>query len=409
MRRQLAGLVAATTSLVLLALLVPVALLLRSQAEQRAIAEATVRAQSIAQLVPTLKGSSGDLGKGVTVFLPNGTSIGAHAKRDSSVELAATGRAFVASTGGGVEVLVPTSSSDSGTAVVRVFVDNSALHQGVTRTLLILGAIVFVVFGLGIVVADRLGRRTVSSVARLASTADRLATGDLSVRVEPSGTPEIKRVGRELNRLAARIHELLSAEREEVADLAHRLRTPLTALRMNIDNVDDSEQAARLSHSVAVLASHVDELIRTARRPIREGVSVSGDLAMVAADRLRFWSALAEDDGRQLTGAITAAPVAVRASRDDLAAALDVLLDNAFRHTADGAEIRVVVTADRAVTIDDAGDGFIAPVNRGTAVGFTGLGLDIARRTAKASGGGVVIGASPLGGARVRLRFGPPR
>ncbi|ADD44515.1 sensor histidine kinase [Stackebrandtia nassauensis] len=412
MRRQLAGLVAATTSLVLVALLIPVGLLLRSQAEQRAIAEATLRAQSVAQLVPQLSSDSEALGEGVTVFLPDGTELGDPAPRGDSVKLAQTGRAFTASTPDGVEVLVPTRSSDSGTAVVRVFVGQDRLHQGVTQSIAVLSAIVLVLLGLGILLANRLARRMVSSVDELAGTADRLATGDLTARAALDGPPELRRVAEELNRLAARIGELLTSEREEVADLAHRLRTPLTALRMNIDNLGDTASAAPLRSSVDTLAGHVDELIRTARRPVREGAAPVADLAAVAADRLRFWGALAEDDDRELSGDIPAFPVTVRTNTDDLTAALDALLDNAFRHTPAGSALRIAVSPSGTVTIDDAGPGFRnrALANRGhSGAGSTGLGLDIARRTAAASGGDLHIGTSPWGGARVELRFGPSR
>ena len=128
-----------------------------------------------------------------------------------------------------------------------------------------------VLSGLGLLLADRLGRRLVGSVTALAATADRLAAGDLTARFEPGATPELRRVGLELNRLAGRIQHLLTAAREEAADLAHRLRTPVAALRLNLDTVADAGDRARLSADVDALARLVDEVIRTARRPVREG------------------------------------------------------------------------------------------------------------------------------------------
>ena len=71
-------------------------------------------------------------------------------------------------------------------------------------------------------------------------TAERLGRGDLDARVEPGGPDEVREVGAALNRLAARISELLAREREEVADLSHRLRTPVTALRLDVESLPEA-------------------------------------------------------------------------------------------------------------------------------------------------------------------------
>jgi signal transduction histidine kinase len=406
-RGQLATLVAATTSLVLLAFLVPLGLLLRSEAEKSAISAATLRAQSLAALVAVNPSTvEGQLGPDESVFLPDGRIVGTPATRTPAVELAGRGRAFSARSGDGVEVLVPVQG-DGGGAVVRAYVPEPVLHAGVARTWTLLAGLGLVLFALGLVLADRLGKRHVESVTALAGTADRLAGGDLAARVEPSGAPEVRRVGAELNRLAARIGELLTAEREEVADLAHRLRTPVTALRLDAEALRDPDERARLAADVDALGRAVDEVIRTARRPVREGVRAYADLAEVAAERVAHWSALAEETGRPLHRDVPGEPVPVRAPRDDLVAALDALLDNVFSHTPDGAALRVTVCASPGgggrLTVEDAGPG----VHRGQS--STGLGLDIARRTAEASGGRLELGTSDLGGLRLDLEFLAPR
>src|SRR5262249_55861210 len=77
-------------------------------------------------------------------------------------------------------------------------------------------------------VAGPLARSLVRPLAGVARASDRLATGDLSARAEVAGPPEVRRAGAGLNRLALHIGQLLACERETVADLSHRLRTPLT-------------------------------------------------------------------------------------------------------------------------------------------------------------------------------------
>ncbi len=105
-------------------------------------------------------------------------------------------------------------------------------------------------------------------------------------------------------------------------------------------------------------------------------------------------------------------PVGVPAQ--DLAACLDILLENVFSHTSDGASFGVRLTA-RAnggawLTVADDGPGFdiTFSAQRGASgAGSTGLGLDIARRIAETSGGSLTIGRSPRGGAAVTLALGP--
>lgn len=399
MRRHLATLVATTTSLVLVAFLVPIALLLRSEAAERATTAATMQAQAIARNLPDLQPTMVPANGNATVYRPDGTIVGAPVPRHPAVELAARGESFVAEAEGGRAILIGVSSLTEQTTVVRMFVPNSELYDGVLRTWALLALLGLGLFALGMLLADRLGRRLVGSITALAGTADRLGRGDSGARVEPDGPSEVRQVGHELNRLADRIDELLVTTRAETADLAHRLRTPLTALRLDIGGLRDETESARLGASLDDLSAEVDELIRTARRPVRS--SPGADLAAVARERLHFWSALAEDTGRPLTGDIVDVAVPVHAGAEDLAAAFDVLLDNAFRHTPGPTAVRLNVSADGTASVEDDGLGYGVGVGGGA--GTTGLGLDIARRTAAAAGGRLELTRSAVGGAKAVL------
>ena len=136
-------------------------------------------------------------------------------------------------------------------------------------------------------------------------------------------------------------------------------------------------------------------------------------------ERVAFWSVLAEDEGRscELIGADAPAPLPL--SGTELAAAVDALLGNIFRHTAEGTGSAVTLHQGQGVTgilVADAGPGISDPdaaLKRGSSGGTsTGLGLDIARRAAESTGGYLRIHRSVLGGAQVqmwlRTKYLPP-
>ncbi|MFJ6747718.1 sensor histidine kinase [Streptomyces sp. NPDC091266] len=436
MRRSILRLTAATTALVLAALLVPLSLLARSHAADRATADATARAHSLATgLGQVLAAPSGRRaaatvvnsanGPGLprtSVILADGAVLGPPAKVTDAVRLARYGRAFTNEPErGGRTVLVPVQGVAGGTAVVHVQLTDEQLYAGTLASSLAFAGIGVGLMLLGLLFADRLGSRLVGSTRRLAAVADRLAGGDLTARAEPSGPPELRLVAGQLNHLAERIDGFLTAERENAADLAHRLRTPVAALRLDAEGLRDAAEAERIAAGVAALERGVDEVIRTARRPLRDDADgpVHSDLAAVARERADFWLPLAEDQGRTLafTAPPGGGPVWVRAEGADLAAAVDALIGNVFDHTAEGAGMRVAVTGDGEggagpgglLVVEDDGPGFPdgRVAERGhSGGGSTGLGLDIVRRAALESGGAVEFGAAPGGGARITASFG---
>jgi signal transduction histidine kinase len=418
MRRQVTLLVAATTSLVLIAFLLPLALLLQTLAEDRATAQGVQEAQGLAlvvafvtdpaQLDPLVQLVHERSGREVTVVLSTGRVIGAPLPKGSPLlALAASGTSFTADVPGGREVLVPVETA-AGRVVVRCMVPARLLHRGVTKAIAVLAVLGLGLLLVGLLVADRLARGTVRPVIALAHAAQTLTEGDLSTRVEPAGPAEVRKVGAAVNRLGRRIGELLASERESVADLAHRLRTPLTALRLEAESLRDRGEAARVEAGVDALERTVDDVIRNARRPVREGVRAGCDAVSVVGDRAAFWQVLAEDQERSLSLRLDAGPLPVRLIAEDLAAAVDALLGNVFAHTPEGSGVDVGVTVaagDVEVEVADCGPGLSAEaMTRGrSGAGSTGLGLDIARRTAEAAGGHLLLEERPAGGTRVVL------
>jgi signal transduction histidine kinase len=425
MRLRVVLLVVATSSLVLVSFLVPLALVLRTFAADRAVTTATMQAQNLAPLVTTLRVSQLRLAVdqmnaenstgSVTIFLPGGGELGKPAPRTYSVQLAARGSSFTTTTDAGAEVLVSVQGLAAGTAVIRTFVPEHTLRHGVTRAWALLGGLGLGLLLLSVVVADQLARTLVRPIEALARASDHLATGDLSARATVAGPPEVRRASIGLNRLALRIGELLAHERETVADLSHRLRTPLTALRIDAESLRDPSEMTQLSADVDAVERTVNEIIREARRPTGEGSGVLSDASLVVTERTAFWWPLAEDQDRPMTVEVAAGPVLVRATQEDLAACTDILMENVFSHTPEGSAFAVRLSRRAGggawLVVADDGPGFphADPTQRGlSSGGSTGLGLDIARRIAEASGGTLTVGRSPSGGGSVTVGLGPP-
>jgi signal transduction histidine kinase len=139
------------------------------------------------------------------------------------------------------------------------------------------------------------------------------------------------------------------------------------------------------------------------------------DAARVIAERAAFWWPLAEDQDRRMTVEVAPGPVPILVAADDLATCADILLENVFAHTPEGVALAVRLSRRAAggawlvVTDDGPGFGDADPTRRGqSSGGSTGLGLDIARRIAEASGGTLIIGRSASGGGSVTLGLGSP-
>ncbi|WP_419667733.1 sensor histidine kinase [Streptomyces sp. 2-1] len=440
MRRRLTLLVAATMCLALLAFVVPLALLLRTVAQDRATTTAGADAQSLVPLVGTadpvslrtsVEHMAADSRAPLTVFLADGSVLGTRAPRTSAVRLAAlAGVSRTVERPDGREIVVAVLGRPDGTAVIRAFVPAAELTRGVARAWLVLAGLGVALLLLGLLVADRLSRALVSPITELSTVSHRLARADLTARARPDGPPELREVAGALNHLADRIQELLREEREQVADLSHRLRAPLTSLRLEAESLAGPD-AARIGARVDAMERAVTGLISQARHRREPDAHAVCEATSAVRERVAFWTVLAEDTGRAVTLDITAdgtasgtaggtadgtaggtLPVGVPA--DELAAAVDALLGNVFAHTPDGTAFSVTLaprTGGGAVlTVADDGPGLSTDlVQRGASLGgSTGLGMDIARRVARSSGGRMDLSTGPDGGARVTLELGPP-
>ncbi|GIG61962.1 two-component sensor histidine kinase [Longispora fulva] len=412
MRLTLARLALATTSLVALAFCLPLAVLAQQIAYDRAVNDAkhdatalvaTLAATGDRAAIDRAVASTGAGGAGrITVHFPGEEPLGTPHATPAEVTAATTRReSRTVEVHGGLAYLQAVALDPERTVVVEVYVPDADLTRGVHQDWLVLVGVAAALVAGSVFVADRLGARLVRDVRELARAARGLGDGDLTARANPSGPPELRAVGRTFNVVADRVTALVESERRLAADLSHRLRTPLTALRLDAEVLPMDPGGDRIRQAVDILDAEIDAIIR--------GVTVTDgpvDLVDVLADRLAFWSVLAEDHGRAWSVLGGESPVLVAAPRAELVAAVDALLGNVFAHTPQGTPFRVLV-GPAGLVVEDAGPGIERPevaLRRGSSgAGSTGLGLDIVRRVAATMGGAVTVDRGEWGGARVTM------
>jgi signal transduction histidine kinase len=442
MRRRILLLVTGITVLVVLAFAIPVALLIRSAVAQRGERSIQDEAAGVAQFLtygqPTDTEISNYLAthtqtadRSVSVLTPDGNVLGKappnsrgtpppvepgddHGGGDHEGGPGGPGTdPQVHSVPGGKVAEVSVRAGGGGSYRVQAFASNDALYAGLGQWYALLAGGSVALLLIGIVGGEVVTRRIVRPLTRTAQTAHQLSAGDVTARAPTEGPREVAEVGTALNRLADRIDELIAEERETVADLSHRMRTPLTALRLEAEALHSADEAARIGAHVTALERTLSAVIHAARRPQREGRLPAADATAVVGWRVAYWSALTDEQERARSVTLPETPVYVRTSPEDLAAAVDALLENVIAYTPEGTPFAVSLSAadgGARLVVSDSGPGLPdgAGVRGRSDRGSTGLGLDIARRCAEASGGAMYAGRSPTGGAEITLDLRAP-
>ncbi|WP_405486439.1 ATP-binding protein [Streptomyces sp. NBC_00096] len=454
MRRSLAGVALAVTSMIALSFLVPLAALVMSLVKEQGVTAAEQRAAALAPVLTLTtdpdalreSAASLDASEHLVVHLPGAGALGTSRAPAALLERAQRGRESISQeVPGGWICLQPVVLPGDEVAVIENFVPEAELTRGVTESWAVMAFLAVGLIAGSVLVADRLGSKVVRSSKRLAQASQALGRGDLDTRVDPMGPRELRDAGVAFNAMAHRMNELLAVERELVADLSHRLRTPLTALHLASERMAGTPESARVEAAIGALEAELQSIIATARTPLAVGPMGQGmlgvqqgaerrtgqgagqgagqrsgaakpsgshcEFAEVVGRRTAFWTVLAGQQDRDCSLDLTQEPTPVGLSDDDVAAVVDALIGNVFRHTPAGTPFAVrVVRLPQAVAlvVEDGGPGIPDPhqaLSRGSSTGSTGLGLDIVSRAAVATGGTMRIVRSPLGGAHITVVF----
>jgi signal transduction histidine kinase len=323
-------------------------------------------------------------------------------------------------------VAVPVAAAGQVRGAVRITYSTSTVDDRVHRYWLILGAIGAMILGVVALAGVLLARSTTKPLRQLEDAVAAAGAGDLASRApDDTGPPEVRRLARSFNEMAAQLERLLDSQQAFVADASHQLRTPLTALRLRLENLERDVAPAGQPELEAALAETerlgrlVEGLLALARADSAVVPEERVSLEAAVDERIAAWRVFAEERGVELVGDLDGVPTA-RGSAERLGQVLDNLLSNALEASPRGTAVRIgVVPAGEWVELHvvDEGPGMTAEERahafdrfwraRKDASGF-GLGLAIVGRLVAADGGEVELRDAPSGGleAVVRLRRG---
>jgi signal transduction histidine kinase len=308
---------------------------------------------------------------------------------------------------------------------VRLTQSVSAVDDALRETVLGILAVGIVVLLAALGVAYVLARTITQPIERLRAAAERVAGGDLDARAAVEGGEEQRSLARSFNTMTERVGRSLRAQGEFVADASHQLRTPLTGLRLRLDEARHAPDRASLGaeldaaqREVERMAQTVEELLVLSRTGERDAPASVVEVGEAAEDARLRWASAAAAEGVRLELAQADAGERVWCARPDLDRALDAVIENAILYAPAGTTVTIRPVGS-AIDVLDEGAGLqdgeeeevFARFHRGS-VGRagpagTGLGLPIARELMRCWQGDADLRNRPEGGARASLRLPP--
>ncbi len=294
------------------------------------------------------------------------------------------------------------------------------------RTWAALGTIGAAAIVLAIVVAMAVSRQIARRLEMVAAGAERFAEGRLAEPIRVRGDDEIAQLGSRLNEMAVRIERSVAVERDFVSAASHQLRTPLTAIKIRLEELGVLTGGDATAHEyVDEMTQEVDRLTNIASGLLRlaevegapEPEAVPAHEAVAQAiDRLR---PLARKQEVELVLEDRAAGVAVVAPEGAFQEVVFNVLDNAVKYSSPGTKVEisldreegllVVTAADRGagVTQEEARRAFepFYRARRLRSASGSGLGLAIGARLCRAAGATISLAPRPDGGTLAEIRW----
>lgn len=324
-------------------------------------------------------------------------------------------------------VAVPVASGGVVHGAARITYPTSEVDERVRRYWLTLVAIAAVVLAVAVALAGAFARWIVRPLGAVDAAAGRVAAGSLTVRAPVSGPPELRRLAGSFNEMVAKLQALVRSQEQFVADASHQLRTPLTALRLRLENLARGGEARRDEElegaldELERLGALVDGLLALARADRAASAPVELDVAAAVAERVDAWTALAEEQRVRLRARVDGRLRAL-VTPGRIEQVLDNLLANALDVAPGGSSVELAAARTGGwveLRIQDRGPGMTEEELthafdrfwRGErSEGGSGLGLAIVQRLVRADGGEVELQPRDGGGlaAVVRLPASTP-
>jgi len=327
----------------------------------------------------------------------------------------------------GTEILatsVPVLKGGRPVAAVRVTQSVAAVERATHRAIIGLVGLAIVVLVLGVLAGALIARETARPIGRLEHAARRVEGGDLDAAATVEGSSEQRSLARSFNRMTARLRRLLRGQQEFVADASHQLRTPLTGLRLQLEELREELSArdpgaARLDAGLAEvdrLSHMVDELLILSRAGERELPGQRFDVDAAVDRACARWAKTARDRDTELVRDRQGTAGECWCAPSDFDRTLDSLIENAVIYSPPGSEVRIL-TGPGGIEVLDQGPGLepgeekavFERFHRGSAGKAgekgTGLGLAIARELAGRWGGSVRLENREGGGARAVIEM----
>lgn len=256
-----------------------------------------------------------------------------------------------------------------------------------------------------------LARRITRPLGALTEAADRFGRGDPGPPLPESGPEDLRRTVRAFNAMSQRLQRFITDRTHLLAAISHDLRTPITALRLRTEMVDDLRARERMQRSLDEMQRMVEATLQFARAEAVQEATRAIDLGELVEDVC----ADVADAGGEVNCAAPAG-ITLLGRPTALSRALRNLVENAVFYGR-RADVSVTSTGEAVrITIDDAGPGipqadrervfdpFVRLENsRSVDTGGIGLGLATARTIIHAHGGEVRLGESPMGGLRAEV------
>jgi signal transduction histidine kinase len=315
-----------------------------------------------------------------------------------------------------IYVAVPVASGGVVHGAVRLTLNAKTYDSSVRQVWWGLGATALVVLAGTAAAGWVLAASTVRPLRGLSAAVARFrATGaPLAAEGIEHAPPELVELASAFTDMGDRVNDVVDRHRRFVADASHQLRSPLTALRLQLENLAaDGEHPERLDTALAEvdrLTTLVTQLLHLARSEGSRAARVGIDLNATVKDRCALWEAVAEESGSTIEVATGSTPLQVSLPEGAVDQVLDNLLSNAIAVSPAGSKVRVVVTAGEGaavIHVQDQGPG-LSPEDRERAferfwtgphsTGSSGLGLAIVSELVIESGGSVRLDPAPGGG-----------